>query len=244
MYRDRIASTPAKSTEAQRLKRLMLDYHDYQQNMVSPTLSALKPKLALWQTNRLKTTHNDLYNNHNFKGGIDFLLQELYGAEDFSARDRDLERIFPKLIKLLPASLLGTVSNLVELNLLTQRLDDDLAKALYSFNEGALIDEQVYIVAYKASASREDRLRQLTLVERAGALLDRHARNPILRFTLSVSERPAQRSGLSALHSFLMRGLDSFYAMSDVDVLMQTLIDRESRILSRIYEDDAQPFKL
>lgn len=244
MYRDRIASTPAKSAEAQRLKRLMLDYHDYQKSPANPRIIDLKSELALWQTHRLKATHSDLYNNHNFKDGIDFLLKELYGAEDFSARDRDLERIFPKLVKLLPGSLLGTVSNLVELNLLTQRLDDDLASAIYSHNEGKVIDESVYISAYRVSSPREDRVRQLTLVERAGALLDRHARNPVLRFTLSVSERPAKKSGLDALHGFLMRGLDAFYAMSDVDVLMQTLIDRESQILSRIYNDDTQPFKL
>lgn len=244
MYRERIALTPAKSAEAQRLKKLMLDYHDYQQTPRHPELPELKAQLADWQSTRLKSTHSDLYNNLNFKDGIDFLLQELYGAEDFSARDRDLERIFPKLIKLLPVSLLGTVSNLVELNLLTQRLDDALAETLYLHNQSEEIDEYVYVRAYKLASPREDRLRQLVLVERAGELLDRHARNPVLRFTLAVSERPARRAGLRALHSFLMRGLDAFYAMSDVDLLMQTLIDRESRILSRIYEDHTQPFKL
>ncbi len=244
MYRERIASTPAKSAEAQRLKNLMLDYHDYQQNPLNQELSGIKAELADWQTARLKTTHHDLYNNLNFKDGIDFLLMELYGAEDFSARDRDLERIFPKLVKLLPASLLGTVSNLVELNLLTQRLDDAMTRAIYTHNRGREINEHAYITAYKASSSREERLRQLSLVASAGDLLDRHARNPILRFTLSVSERPAKKSGLEALHGFLMRGLDAFYAMSDVDFLMQTLIDRESRILSRIYENNSQPFKL
>lgn len=244
MYRDRIASTPAKNAEALRLKNLMLDYHDYQQSPLQTELSELKTALADWQSTRLKKTHSDLYNNLNFKDGIDFLLQELYGAEDFSARDRDLERIFPKLIKLLPTSLLGTVSNLVELNLLTQRLDDALTETIYIHNKGQSIDELIYVAAYKSASSRVDRLRQLELVERAGELLDRHARNPILRFTLSVSERPARKSGLHALHGFLMRGLDAFYAMSDVDLLMQTLIDRERQILSRIYDDEAQPFKL
>lgn len=244
MYRDRIASTPAKNAEAQRLKNLMLDYHDYQQTPVTPELSKLKTELADWQSTRLKNTHSDLYNNLNFKNGIDFLLQELYGAEDFSARDRDLERIFPKLIKLLPASLLATVSNLVELNLLTQRLDDALAKNIYILNKGKSLDEFVYISAYRSASPREDRLRQLVLVGRAGELLDRHARNPILRFSLSVSENPAKKSGLHSLHSFLMRGLDAFYRMSDVDLLMQTLIDRESQILSRIYDSETQPFKL
>ncbi|KZY63740.1 hypothetical protein A3742_04710 [Oleiphilus sp. HI0071] len=244
MYRDRIASTPAKGAEAQRLKNLMLDYHDYQQSPLNPELSKLKIDLANWQSARLKTTHSDLYSNLNFKDGIDFLLQELYGVEDFSARDRDLERIFPKLIKLLPSSLLGTVSNLVELNLLTQRLDDALAENLFNDSKQSDINEQSYVKAYQSASRREDRLRQLVLVERAGELLDRHARNPVLRFTLSVSEKPAKKSGLHSLHGFLMRGLDAFYRMSDVDLLMQTLIERESRILSRIYNGDPQPFKL
>jgi len=222
----------------------MLAYHDYQTKPVDFELSSKKAELAAWQTARLKNTHQDLYSNPAYRGGIDFLLQELYGAHDFSARDRDLERIFPKLVKWLPESLLMTASNLVELNLLTQQLDESLAVALHEHFPDEEISERAYTQCYPKAALITLRQRQLELVDRVGDLLDRHAGNPILRFSLNVSERPAKKAGLHALHSFLTRGLEAFGAMDDVQTLMRTLIQREQTILSRIYSNHATPFSL
>jgi len=245
MYRERIETTPAKSEEAKRLKTLMLEYNDHQSQTRPVEIDTMKAALATWQTDRLKMTHSDLYHDENFQNGIDFLLQELYGAKDFSARDRDLERIFPKLIKLLPNKLIHTVSNLVELNLLTQQLDEKLAIAMLELNANPMqIIEQTYVLSYAKGSDFSERQRQLELVSQAGQLLDKHARNPLLRFSLNVSERPANKAGLAALHSFLVRGFDAFYAMTNVNNLMQTLIQRESQILSRIYEQHPTPFQL
>jgi len=244
MYRDRIQDTQAKSLGAKRLQALLLDYHDFQCHNASVDLSQILTNLAQWQTERLIQTHQDLYTNHNFRDGIDFLLAELYGSEDFSARDRDLERVFPKLVKLLPESLLDTLANLIELNLLTQTLDLAVATYLLHKYPDSLITEARYLEAYRASAPVQQRERQLVLIKQAGALLDKHARNPLLRISLNMTKRPAKRAGLSALHNFLQRGLDAFFTMEDVDVLMQTLIDRESQILSRIYNKQEPAFQL
>ena len=226
MYRERIETTPTKSEEAQRLKALMLLYNDHQAQSRAAEITSMTTALATWQTNRLRTTHSDLYRNEHFQNGIDFLLQELYGANDFSARDRDLERIFPKLVKLLPNKLIDTVSNLVELNLLTQQLDEKLAITMLELNANPTeIVEQTYIAAYANGSEFSERKRQLELVSQAGQLLDKHARNPLLRFSLNVSERPANKAGLAALHSFLVRGFDAFYSMKNVNTLMQ----RDSR---------------
>lgn len=244
MYRNRIQDTHTKSLGAKRLQSLLLEYHDFQLKAASPTLTHIIDELADWQTKRLKHTHHDLYTNNNFRDGIDFLLAELYGSEDFSARDRDLERVFPKLVKLLPDALLDTVANLIELNLLTQRLDFGIAEYLSRNGLSKPITEDNYLTAYRATATIEQRKRQLSLVQNAGNLLDKHARNPLLRLSLNMTRRPANRAGLGALHSFLQRGLDAFFAMDDVDILMQTLIDRESQILFRIYNNQEPAFKL
>lgn len=244
MYRDRLEQTPTSSPEAKRLQAVMLRYHDHSNKDRTEQETQALAKLAEWQTQRLKVTHADLYDDKNYQTGIDFLLTELYSAKDFSARDRDLERIFPKLVKLLPRKLLNTVANLVELNLLTQKLDEALCTQLISKILTSELNEALYCEAYRQSDHFSLRQEQLKLVAEAGRLLSRHAKSSVLRFSLNVTRKPAENAGLEALHSFLLRGFDAFYSMQNVEILIDTLIQRESQILSRVYEGHPKPFIL
>lgn len=224
----------------------MLDYHDFQIALQRSPLSSEEDQatqlLAQWQTARLKNSHRDLYENPDYKQGLDFLLTELYSGQDFSARDRDLERIFPKLIKLLPDKIITIVANLIELNFLTQKLDQALAQHLRKQSKTFAIDEDHYLHAYRATSTPTERNRQLELVNEAGILLDKHASNSLLLFSLSASEKPAAKVGLSALHGFLKRGFDAFNTMENVEALISTLIKRERQILSNIFEGKDEPF--
>lgn len=241
MYRQRLEQTKTKSQEAGHLKTLMLAYHDHQQQVISPTQASLVQQLSDWQSARLKRSHQDLYQNSQYRTGIDFLLTELYSAQDVSARDRDLERIFPKLVKLLPNKILLTVAHLVELNLLTQKLDQELSECHFSTLKFETISDDSYCEAFRHCNNLAERQHQLELVQQAGDMLNKHSRNSVLRFSLSLSEGPAEMAGLSALHGFIQRGFNAFHSMQDVDTLMQTLLQRESQILSQICQGSRAP---
>ena len=132
MSREKILNTKATNQTAIKLKEVMLAYHDYQIEKQQYTNYQKLIQLTLWQNARLKNTHQDLYSNSNYKKGLQFLFDELYSAKDFSGRDSDLERILPKIIKLLPKAVIDTVRLLVELNLLTQKLDQQLTDTIFN----------------------------------------------------------------------------------------------------------------
>lgn len=246
MYRNRIENTAVSGEHALALKRVLLDYHDFQKQAVPTSLEIQLKALAMWQSERLRDTHADLYQKETFRAGLDFLFDELYGAQDFSARDRDLERIFPKLVKWLPDKILATVSTLVELNLITQRLDKQLAAMLLENVHGQcknnVITTQNYIEAYARCKNREAREKQLQLTQEAGALLQKHAGSVIIRYSLKLAQAPAEKAGLEALHAFLVRGFDAFHNMRDVDILIPALIDRESAIMVNMFNREPKPF--
>jgi len=200
-------------------------------------------KLALWQSARLKHTHQDLYASANYQKGLEFLFTDLYSAEDFSHRDRDLERIFPKMVKLLPNAVLETVTLLVELNLLTQTLDQNLANALFNVLKLEEIDELGYCEAYRHCDNLSQRAYQIELTSELGNKLDKYARSSMINFSLKITETPAEMAGLSALHNFLMKGFSAFHSMKAVKPLMATLTERESAILKQIYAGHPAPFK-
>lgn len=242
MYRDRLLSTPAKSTSAEQLKSAMLRYHDFRHTPDLGAKSAQRSVLANWQKQRLIQTHQDLYKDPNYFAGLEFLFSDLYGDQDFSDRDQNLERIFPKLVKLLPDSVLETLALLIELNLATHTLDEQLRRTLFEELRCEQIDESLYCEAYRLCNNRQERHTQLNLTQQVGQKLDKYARSQTLLFSLKISRRPAEMAGLSALHSFLNRGFSAFHSMENIPHLMEELIRREQKILDAIFRGHNNPF--
>ncbi len=248
MYKDRIQNTKTNRAGARRLKQAMLHYHDFRQAQPSPSEQQALEALTLWQSQRLQHTHRDLYHCERHHTGLNFLFNELYSQRDFSARDQDLERIFPKLVKLLPDRILETVATLVELNHLTKALDLSLARRLLELNStnqaNPEINEHDYCEAYRACNNIETRQEQIRLTTEAGIKLDRYAHSSIIHFSLTLSERPADMAGLGALHGFIREGFSAFQSMAEVPTLMRALAERETRILNAILAGQSEPFEL
>ena len=74
MYRDRLITTEVQTENAHRLKRLLLEYHDFRQLKANHPQQEDTRKLADWQAERLKTTHQDLYQHPGYHTGLEFLL--------------------------------------------------------------------------------------------------------------------------------------------------------------------------
>jgi len=245
MYRERLVATEVSSDNGRQLRRLLLSYHDFRQRKAAHPLLANTLDIADWQAQRLKATHRDLYEHPGYHTGLEFLLTDLYAPSSMTARDDNIDRVFPKMVKWLPDHLLATLAGLVELNLLTQQLDLELAERL---NAAGLATETLtvgqYCAAFRQSRQLALRERQLELIEDVGLQLDRYVRNRTLGWLLSMSRGPAEMAGLSDLHGFLHRGYSAFRAMEDVDALIERLVTREHRVMANILANHPEPFRL
>ncbi|WBU40815.1 MULTISPECIES: FFLEELY motif protein [Marinobacter] len=245
MYRERLVTTDVNSENAHRLKRLLLEYHDFRQLKSTHPLLEDTRRIADWQAERLKATHQDLYQNPGYHTGLEFLLTDLYAPAGMTQRDDNIDRVFPKMVKWLPDHLLGTFAGLVELNLVTQSLDLELAQWFDRHNlSTASITTSDYCDAYRASGQLSIRSRQLELVADTGQQLDRYVRNRTLGWLLSMSRGPAEMAELGDLHSFLHRGYSAFRKMEDVDVLIERLIGRERQVMENILACHPEPFSV
>lgn len=245
MYRERLVTTEVSSDNAHRLKRLLLEYHDFRQlKQAHPQLEDTR-RIADWQAERLKNTHKDLYQHPGYHTGLEFLLTDLYAPAGMTRRDDNIDRIFPKMVKWLPDHILGTFAGLVELNLVTQSLDLELAEwfAKHNLTTGDLTADW-WCEAYRASHQAGIRERQLELVADTGQQLDRYVRNRTLGWLLSMSRGPAEMAELGDLHSFLHRGYSAFRQMDKVDVLIERLISRERQVMDNILAGHPEPFLL
>ena len=243
MYRERLINTKVKSGNAERLQQLLLDYHNFRYR-TDKSLETPMARLSSWQAERLKKTHQDLYTTQRYHQGLEFLLEDLYAPKEFTHRDDDLERVFPTMVKLLPDNLLYTVGLLVELNLLTQQLDEQLAHVLFNELKVDDISENNYCEGYRLCNNKAQRAHQTQLIANIGNDLDVYVRSRLVRFTLKVTRSPAEMAGLGNLHSFLRRGFEAFHEMKGVDELLEIIVDRETKILNAIYDNDKTPLNI
>ena len=190
-----------------------------------------------WQAQRLAGTHYDLLHEPRFRDAARFFLDDLYGAKDFSQRDGELARVIPKLARTLPDAALATLADAVELDALSERLDEDIALRLRRADPGA-ISESAYASAYRAVASRSEREHQLDLVLAIGRSLDRLVRHPLIGTLLAAMGGPARLAGLAAMHEFLLAGFRAFKGIGGASEFLARIDERERLILERLYAGD------
>ena len=188
-------------------------------------------ELKRWQAARLAATYADLASQPRYSDATSFFLEDLYGPKDFSLRDQEMLRIVPVMRRLLPASAVETAALAIELEALSEGLDQRLAAAL---PEGP-IDEASYAEAYRASSTVAERDRQIDLIIGVGERLDALVRKPFVFSTLKFMRQPARVAGLGDLQDFLERGFQSFRAMDGAGEFLAVLRERETRILRSLF---------
>lgn len=207
-----------------------------------PMLGARRLRLRQWQVGRLERTYRDLLASEAFAPAARFFLSDLYGPKDFSERDREVERIVPTLVSVLPSGGIHTIAMAVELDALSEELD---AALLGQLRSTASIDGASYAAAYRACANRDQRLRQIELVGEIGRALDRLTRKPLIGAALRLMHGPAHAAGLGALHDFLDRGYRAFRHMGRAsNDFLCTVERRERDLMEQLFGGALNPFVL
>jgi hypothetical protein len=187
-------------------------------------------KLALvavksWQVERLAATYSDLKQNPRYFDAVNFFLNDLYGAHDLSARDDEVKRMLPSLVKLLPNSALRTVVEALEMDALSEQLDHELAECIEVYAPNFSLDN--YAHAYRTMPSSGCRFEQIAMVDRIGSSLDKLVRQPLLGGLLAAMAGPAKVAGLTHVYDFLWRGFSAFKKMKGAKDFLQTVRTRE-----------------
>lgn len=200
---------------------------------------AARVALKTFQSKRLASTHADLMAATDTQGAAQFFLQELYCPQDLTQRDSDVERIVPTLERLLPIAALQAITDAVILDALSENMDAAMADHL-----GQTFTEQEYIQAYRTQTSLEQRQRQIALVHALGSSLCELVKIRFLSTTLVMMRGPARLAKLHGLQNFLERGFSTFKAMRQPKAFVETVTQRESKILQKIFAEEPQPFRL
>lgn len=202
------------------------------------------PELRRWQARRLEASFDRFLRDPERRPAAQFFLSDVYNEHDFSRRDADIARVLPMMQRLLPAALLETVADAIELGLLTHAFDLRMAQMLDRIGgPRRRLDGTLYARAYRACGLPRLRRRQIDLIARVGLGLGQALRLPGVSTLLRLSRAPARAAGLSELQGFLERGFAAFAQLGDARRFIGE-IERDERELSRrLFEGDPDPFR-
>lgn len=204
----------------------------------------LKTDLKIFQNNRLEFTYKDLLEEKGMHAACRFFLDQLYCTHDVSTRDHQVERVLPKLEKLLPGGAVDTVRKVIYMDYLAELLDDEITsyineKEFYSDNE---LKEKSYIEAFRQQGQFDLRERQILLVREVGESLRKLMRLPFLRSLMKMTRGAAQKANLEDFHDFLSQGLDAFASLEKPTLFFQLIQEREMSILEGIRQGTLSKF--
>jgi hypothetical protein len=200
------------------------------------------PELRRWQAQRLRESFARFLEDPSRRPAAEFFLTDVYGDHDFSRRDADIARVLPAMQKLLPAALLVTVADAIELGALTQALDLRMAECLQDLApRRRTLDMALYARAYRECGLPRVRARQIALIAEVGNGLARALHMPGVAMLLRLSRVPARAAGLSELQGFLERGFEAFAALGDAARFLEEIRREETRFMRELFAGGPRP---
>jgi hypothetical protein len=207
---------------------------------------ALDPQLAVlrtWQSQRLAQTYADLLADPHSGPACRFFLSDIYAPRDFSQRDHDIEQIYAFLVRVLPSHTLRLLSEVIELNRLTNALDNALCQVLVDQQQvtNSITPEQ-YAAGYRLCDNYDKRVQQINLITQVLKQVGAGSRLAVVGLAMKLTRGPALRAGWVELYDFLARGYAAFKQLRDMPSFVGAIDKRERRILDQIFAGNPEPF--
>ena len=202
------------------------------------------PILRSWQTQRLEGSFEHFLYDPQRRAAALFFLTDVYGDRDFSKRDANVAKVLPMMQRLLPAAVLSTIADGIELGALTHALDLRMAAELQRIAPTRKrLDATLYAKAYRSVGHERLRGHQIDLISGVGVGLAKAVKTPGVAMLLRLSRGPAKASGLGELQGFLERGFDAFSALGDGKAFVADIEKSERRVAKRLFAADPDPFR-
>ena len=194
-----------------------------------------------WQRQRLARSYEDLISQERYGAAGEFFLAELYGGLHFRERDQEMERVLPIMVRMLRDDMILALAEAFELQSLSLSLDIDMTAALQKSGWDELNTAR-YGEIYRTCARRADRKTQLELIRRLGLELNELVHHRLVLWLIRTLKGPARAAGFGLLQSFLEQGLTAFRIMSDGTEFIETIWQRENKVMRALIAGDENPF--
>ncbi|MEK7485864.1 MAG: hypothetical protein AABZ60_16200 [Planctomycetota bacterium] len=192
--------------------------------------------LKEFQVKRLQETYQDFMTQPIYESAGEFFFVELYGPKDHTSRDQGFEFLHRHLSDKFGAKLIEDMGYLIELNRLSNDLDQQLYTELVKQFGKKNFRMEEYQVAYLNCNNYDLRMKQIEGIHYAVETFYNLAKRPMVGLLLKSVSLTAKLIGAKHMIDFLRGGYEAFRCIPDIDPFQNALKERELFFLNHIYK--------
>lgn len=205
--------------------------------VADPNRARFKLRLIEHQSERLKETYRDFAEQERYARVTDFFFNGIYSTKDKTQRDADFKSLYQYFQNKLGMEVIRALGRLVELNDLTDRLDEVVVDKLMQACRAPKFTHRQYEQAYRDGDNRAERLQQIKLIVDSVAYFHEVSHWRSIGLMLKVIHLTARLKGAHELGSFIENGFQAFRSLDDIQGFTKAVADRELERLERIWRE-------
>jgi hypothetical protein len=212
------------------------DVDDTTTEAASPVaFDATKLAVQEFQVRRLKRDFRDLRLSPEYGPFSEFFATEIYSARDFTERNESFRKLTTQFRSLLGDEIYSGLMRLLDLHSLTDRLDDETARALVAAGAPLRFTEHQYEGAYLALDNYDERRLQIDLIVESLGFTHRVSQMPLVGVALKSARLAAGFFTRDRSIELLEHACATLRNIRSVDPLVAEIRTREVARLDRIF---------
>lgn len=190
--------------------------------------------MQAFQVELLTADYADFTAQPRYKALLHFFFSALYAPRDFSLRNESFRTLHDWLVNLIGHDPVRLLAQAIELNDLTESLDDDVVIALRTLGVTSSIAVDDWERAYRLVGRRLDRIRQVEMLVHIGAALDQVAAVPFVDVQLRAVRPAMALLGWEHVTDFLAQGYKAIRTARPIDQALDAIHERELARIDRL----------
>ena len=214
------------------------------------THSDLKQRLLdvqAWQKNRMQHSHAKQFAEKQNVLMSEYFLNRLYGGDDFDAMAEQIARLTKyahKAEKLIPDNAVKTGTLGVKLAIFAVQLDEQVAaQLLEDYHPHEVLNDDMMRLTYLKLDQRDNRLKQLALLDELGLNLDKYMRSFMVQAAFKMCKGAAEKYRFELMYDFMHEGFLAMKPLKSAEKFVREFTQGERDVVAKVHAGDPQPFR-
>jgi hypothetical protein len=214
------------------------------------THSDLKQRLLdvqAWQKTRMQHSHAKQFAEKQNVLMSEYFLNRLYGGDDFDAMAEQVARLTKyahKAEKLIPDNAVKTGTLGVKLAIFAVQLDEQVAaQLLEDYHPHEVLNDDMMRLTYLKLDQRDNRLKQLALLDELGLNLDKYMRSFMVQAAFKMCKGAAEKYRFELMYDFMHEGFLAMKPLKSAEKFVREFTQGERDVVAKVHAGDPQPFR-
>lgn len=209
-----------------------------QASAIEERFAIVKQALQSFQAARIRETYSGVVALPQYARLGEFFFEQIYGPQDFGFRNHSIKSLHHKLSAFLKGEIIDGVGKVIELQDLSDELDERMAQKMLAEGIGENFIAEQYAGIYRALDNYEQRVYQINLLVESVKAIHHVSQIRFIGWSLKVVDKAAHLAGMGKIMDFLVQGYDAFHSAKDIDFFVQTIDRCEKDLNDRLFGMD------